>query len=241
MPDCLKDKSNRHRDVQSLLERLNHLRVAGRRFNERYLLLRAHRRGAQGFKQNENLTEYQNEETYVYRNFENDRHFPLETVSLVSHNINHDTDLSEATIHIGSTVDEYVRSFNALAITMGKNIFFRHGAYKPETEEGRKIIAHELTHVAQHEEGRITETSSTEELEQEACSQETLEEYDPDPLEEVEIGGEIFHVRPSEHPEIIRDAAAITERWFEKQKVILGEQEYLRLLAKYALWKERRI
>ena len=32
---------------------------------------------------------------------------------------------------------------------LGTDIFFRNGAYRPETEEGRKILAHELTHVAQ--------------------------------------------------------------------------------------------
>ncbi|MEE0999379.1 MAG: DUF4157 domain-containing protein [Treponemataceae bacterium] len=31
--------------------------------------------------------------------------------------------------------------------TLGKDIYFRNKAYKPETEEGRKILAHELTHI----------------------------------------------------------------------------------------------
>jgi len=190
-------------------------------------------------KQNDNLTVYQNEEKRVHRNFENDRHFPLETVMLQSHKLKHDTELNNAMIHIGSTADEFARSFNALALTVGRDIFFRHGAYKPETEEGRKILAHELTHVAQYEEDRITAKKSVKELEQEAEMAERQGEYDDDPLEEIEIGGEIFYLHPSEHPEVIYDAIEMTKRWLEEQKYILDEKEYFRLLQKYAELKKR--
>ena len=66
-------------------------------------------------------------------------------------------DLGEVTMVYGPAADEYTRSHHALALVLGTDIFFRNGAYRPETEEGRKILAHELTHVAQSKSGRSTE------------------------------------------------------------------------------------
>ncbi len=48
---------------------------------------------------------------------------------------------------------------------LGTDIFFRNGAYRPETEEGRKILAHELTHVAQNKRLEEYRGASREELE----------------------------------------------------------------------------
>ena len=68
----------------------------------------------------------------------------------------------------------------------------------PQSEDGRKTLAHKLEHVAQYEEGRITHAPDRE-----AQMTEAQEEHEDDPLQEVEIGGEIFLLRPSEHPEVI--------------------------------------
>jgi len=38
-----------------------------------------------------------------------------------------------------------------LAFTVGDNIYFRSGMYQPDSPEGRRVLAHELTHVAQQE------------------------------------------------------------------------------------------
>ena len=162
----------------------------------------------------------------------------FETVLLQSHKLKHETELENAKIHIGLTADEYARSFNALALTIGRDIYFRNGAYKPETEEGRKIIAHELTHVSQNEKGLIT-AKEIKELEREAELEERQEEYDDDQVQEIEIGGEVFHLCPSDHKEVIHGAIAMAKRWFKEQKLILDKNEYIRLLAKYAEWKRR--
>ena len=47
---------------------------------------------------------------------------------------------------------------NALAYTVGSNVVFGNGQYKPETNGGRKLLAHELTHTIQqgHALGNIT-------------------------------------------------------------------------------------
>ena len=101
----------------------------------------------------------------LVRNYQNDRHFKLDTVKIKQFSREHSKELDEATIHIGMSADEYVRSFNALALTIGRDIFFRNGAYKPETEEGRKLLAHELTHVSQNENKEDYRNAEKKELE----------------------------------------------------------------------------
>ena len=51
--------------------------------------------------------------------------------------------------------------------------------YHPETEEGRKLLAHELTHVAQNSEKNLVNNKSTKELEKEAINEEKKEIHDP--------------------------------------------------------------
>jgi hypothetical protein len=235
IPSDLYTKIRRHSNVRRLFELLNGANRYGRALKPR----NPRTEMSLQFKQDENKIIYQNEGSVFQRNFENDRHFPLETVMLQAHKLEHNVELEKINIHIGSFSDEYARSFNALALTIGHDIFFRNGAYKPETEEGRKLLAHELTHVAQYEEGRITTKETFKELEEEAERAEIHEEYDDDSLEEVEIYGETFYLRPSEHKEVIHDAIEMTKHWFEEQKIILDEKEYLKLLLKYKRWKQR--
>jgi hypothetical protein len=187
-------------------------------------------------KKTNQFMDYQKEEYREYRSAKNDRIFPLETVEIQGFRTKHDVDLENVIIHTGFSADEYARSFNALALTIGNDIFFRNGAYKPETEEGRKILAHELTHVAQHEEGRITRTTSVRELEVEAETAEKIEEYKVDPLINIEIEGEIFRIRESEMGKIAKEIAVDINNWLEQQKVIMNEESYLKLLYCYKEW-----
>jgi Domain of unknown function (DUF4157) len=52
-------------------------------------------------------------------------------------------------IHADDQAAESARAINARAYTMGNNIVFGEGAYVPGTMEGRRLLAHELTHVVQ--------------------------------------------------------------------------------------------
>ena len=58
-------------------------------------------------------------------------------------------DLSSIRIHTGSTADHSARAIDARAYTLGNNIVFGSGEYKPETESGKRLIAHELAHTTQ--------------------------------------------------------------------------------------------
>jgi hypothetical protein len=58
-------------------------------------------------------------------------------------------DFSKVRIYSDEQAAESARSIGALAYTMGSNIAFDSGRYRPETGEGRRLLAHELTHVVQ--------------------------------------------------------------------------------------------
>jgi outer membrane protein OmpA-like peptidoglycan-associated protein len=58
-------------------------------------------------------------------------------------------DLSKVRIHTDEEASVAARSVNALAYTMGNDVVFGNGQYRPGTEDGRKLLAHELTHVIQ--------------------------------------------------------------------------------------------
>lgn len=58
-------------------------------------------------------------------------------------------DFSKVRIHTDSVAAKSAQSINALAYTTGNNIVFNSGQYSPESESGKKLMAHELTHVVQ--------------------------------------------------------------------------------------------
>jgi Domain of unknown function (DUF4157) len=58
-------------------------------------------------------------------------------------------DFSRVRIYPDEKAAESARSIGALAYTTGPNIAFGGGRYQPATGEGRRLLAHELTHVVQ--------------------------------------------------------------------------------------------
>jgi Domain of unknown function (DUF4157) len=58
-------------------------------------------------------------------------------------------ELSHVRIHIDSRASESARAVNALAYTAGRDIVFAPGRFAPRTNEGRRLLAHELAHVVQ--------------------------------------------------------------------------------------------
>ncbi len=60
-------------------------------------------------------------------------------------------DFSQVCLHTDAEADKLSRKLEAEAFTTGKDIFFRDGAYQPDTDSGKRLIAHELTHVVQQQ------------------------------------------------------------------------------------------
>ncbi|MEY3212301.1 MAG: hypothetical protein RIT28_2782, partial [Pseudomonadota bacterium] len=65
-------------------------------------------------------------------------------------------DLSHVRVHVGGAADRAARGVNASAFTVGRDIYFRSDAWAPGTEHGDRVLVHELTHVLQEDDGRVT-------------------------------------------------------------------------------------
>jgi hypothetical protein len=57
--------------------------------------------------------------------------------------------LEDTRVHTGDTADQLARSVSARAFTVGSDMYFAQGEYRPGTESGNRLIAHEAAHVAQ--------------------------------------------------------------------------------------------
>lgn len=62
-------------------------------------------------------------------------------------------DFSNVKLHTDSVAAKSAQSINALAYTAGNNIVFNSGQYSPDSDNGKKLMAHELTHVVQQSGG----------------------------------------------------------------------------------------
>jgi hypothetical protein len=60
-------------------------------------------------------------------------------------------DFGGVRVHRGPQAAEAARAVNARAYTAGSDIVFGANEYAPETSRGKRLLAHELTHVAQQE------------------------------------------------------------------------------------------
>lgn len=67
------------------------------------------------------------------------------------------TDFSNVRVHEGSQATE----MGALAFTQGTDIHFAPGEYQPGSQRGQELLGHELTHVVQQSEGRVSQTRQT--------------------------------------------------------------------------------
>lgn len=75
-------------------------------------------------------------------------------------------DFSRIRIHADGRAAEAAQSLGAAAFTAGRDIVFGRGRYAPETAEGRRLLAHELTHSVQQQ----TASGATPAIQRQALS-----------------------------------------------------------------------
>ncbi len=63
------------------------------------------------------------------------------------------SNFSGVQIHTGQEASSLSQSLGARAFTHGNNIFFNRGEYQPQSEQGKHLLAHELTHTIQQGHG----------------------------------------------------------------------------------------
>jgi hypothetical protein len=76
--------------------------------------------------------------------------------------------LSSVRVHDDASAALLARSEGALALTSGRHVYFGAGAYAPDADEGKALLAHELAHVVQQRPGSRVSHSPTAKLEAEA-------------------------------------------------------------------------
>lgn len=64
-------------------------------------------------------------------------------------------DLSTVKIHNSPEDSQLSQAVGAKAFTLGSDVFFKEGAYNPQSSDGQQLLAHELTHVIQQNEGNV--------------------------------------------------------------------------------------
>ena len=184
------------------------------------------------------LVDYQAKEKVVNKNINNDRMYPVDNLLLEEFNNKTDLSVERAVIHTGAYADELTRSLHTLALTVGSDIYFRNKAYKPETEEGRKILAHELTHIHQQKKDILKGETTKESLEKEAENTEKLFEHQTENIKTVKIGNNVYKLNEHEYKKFMQDTKNIIEEELEAKLRRLNEKEALKLLYTYKEMQE---
>jgi peptidoglycan hydrolase-like protein with peptidoglycan-binding domain len=74
---------------------------------------------------------------------------PLDPVTRASMELRFGHDFSGVRVHTDARANESALAIRAQAYTMGRHVVFGAGQYAPETVEGKRLLAHELTHTVQ--------------------------------------------------------------------------------------------
>jgi len=76
---------------------------------------------------------------------------PLEVETRFQMEASFKEDFGDVGIHVDDNADRLAKELGAKAVTLGKDIFFKEGAYQPNSEAGKGLLGHELAHVVQQE------------------------------------------------------------------------------------------
>jgi len=97
--------------------------------------------------------------------------YPLNDSTLSTMNHSFGVDFSNVRIHSGSEASTMNENIQAKAFTYGNDIYFNQNQYQPSSSEGKRLLAHELTHVVQQ--GKTGSNTI-----QRAPDEETLKKFD---------------------------------------------------------------
>ncbi|HET9847358.1 MAG TPA: DUF4157 domain-containing protein [Candidatus Dormibacteraeota bacterium] len=67
-------------------------------------------------------------------------------------------DFSDVRVHTDGKATESARSVQAHAYTVGNDVVFQSDKYSPDSDSGKRMLAHELTHVVQQRSGPVDGT-----------------------------------------------------------------------------------
>ena len=92
-------------------------------------------------------------------------------------------DFSRVRVHSDGAAEQSARDVNARAYTVGRNVVFAAGQFAPETHQGRRLLAHELTHVVQQHQwqGEILQKQADDVMDTDEVTEVPVEE-EPDQI-----------------------------------------------------------
>lgn len=88
--------------------------------------------------------------------------------------------VADARLHTGGLAHTLARTVSARAFTVGRDVFFAAGEFRPHTTAGRRLLAHELAHVVQqhrapaHQTLRATQPGDAQEQAADAAAEAAL-------------------------------------------------------------------
>ena len=183
--------------------------------------------------------EYSIVEKILYRDRTNEHVVPISTTTLNEYNQKTGAKLENVELHYGPNSDELARSYHANALTIGAAIYFRNGAYKPETEEGRKTLAHELTHIQQNTEDNLSGQKTVEDLEKEAESMEQIADSIQPKYRYLNYNGRQIKVSEAQYKKLMEQVKEKIEYEIENNTMHLNDEDYLQFLIRYEEMEER--
>ncbi|MBF2065982.1 MAG: DUF4157 domain-containing protein [Calothrix sp. C42_A2020_038] len=101
-------------------------------------------------------------------------------------------DFSTVRVHTDTQAAESAQAVNALAYTVGRDIVFGTGQYAPGTHAGKRLLAHELTHVVQQ-----NATAQMQTMALEIATSEDVYEQEAETVATQIVGGDSVRVQGS--------------------------------------------
>jgi hypothetical protein len=131
-------------------------------------------------------------------------------------------DFSGVRVHTGARAAESARAVKAQAYTVGNDMVFGAGRYAPQSTEGRRLLAHELTHVAQN-----SNTGAGVASDLEIGATNSAEEREADAAADVMVHGGARNstaaVNPHGHQSALRRAPGTGPGWSQTTGINAGK------------------
>ena len=121
-------------------------------------------------------------------------------------------DFSGVRIHNNSRAHQLAESIDAKAFTVGSDVYFNKGEYRPETKEGKHLIAHELVHTMQQ--------TGSDELQRKPLEKKKVSLPKPKTCEGKEDITELVKKLVAKAPGIIDKSSLSTQEKEMKKKVV---------------------
>jgi hypothetical protein len=135
-------------------------------------------------------------------------------------------DFSRVRVHTDTEAEASVQAVDALAYTVGRDLVFGARQYHPETNKGKQLLAHELTHVAQqggvtHTQLHIGKADSAEEREADAVARTVTSQHPSASIEQT-AANTLQRQGPEDDERRLRQPEARSSQ-FQLQEPALGQ------------------